>query len=317
MTQQVPSAVRPPRTFADIPGWFFWVDRLLFASLLEAQRDTDPGVLVELGTFQGKSAVVIGDFVGPEDRFVALDLFGRTDLLDEEPSAQDESGAALVNRAEVQHSYASLSRETFERNYLALHDTLPEVVEGLSSSIVEHVEPSTARFIHVDASHHYDQVRVDARNSKALLRPGGLVVFDDWRSEHTPGVAAAVWEAVFTAGLIPLAITPYKFYGVYSDPEPYRFAVEALLARDADLWSEQQWIAGYPVVRLKLRNKPKVGKPSLTDADLDALAERLLPRLTVPAGGPTPPRGMVRQLVSQVRTMMPTTLGGRERPAGR
>ncbi|MET1004801.1 MAG: class I SAM-dependent methyltransferase [Propionibacteriaceae bacterium] len=282
------------KTFVDIPGWFFWVDRLLFASLLDTQSRSEPGVLVELGTYQGKSAVIIGDFVRPGERFVALDLFGRIDLLD----PADPAGGRGGNQAEVNRSYPNLSRTTFERNYLALHDQLPEIVEGLSSSIVDHVAPGTARFIHVDASHLYDQVRIDVSATERLLRPGGVAVFDDWRSEHTPGVGAAVWEAVFTRGLIPIAITPYKFYGVYSDPEPYRFAVQALIAREPDLWSEEQHIAGQPVVRLKLRGRPAAPKPSLNDADLDAVADRLadrladrvadrlLPRLPAPADSP-------------------------------
>ena len=84
------SATRAPVTkgpavikaFVRIPGWFFWVDRLLFASLLHVQSGSAAGVLVELGAFPGKNAVIIGDFVRPGYRFVALDLFGRTDLLE-------------------------------------------------------------------------------------------------------------------------------------------------------------------------------------------------------------------------------------------
>ncbi|MET0695064.1 MAG: hypothetical protein ABWY56_14110, partial [Propionibacteriaceae bacterium] len=68
-------------------------------------------------------------------------------------------------------------------------------------------------------------------------------------------------------------------YGVYSDPDPYRFAVQALIAREPDLWSEEQHIAGQPVVRLKLRGRPAAPKPSLNDADLDAVADRLVDRL--------------------------------------
>lgn len=267
------TAAQPVRSFTDIPGWFFWIDRLLFGTLLDAQAGSAPGVLVELGTYLGKSAVVIGEYLRAGDRFVALDLFGRTDLLD---------GSASTNTAEVQRSYATLSRPAFEANYLALHRQLPQVVEGLSSTITAHVGPGTARFIHVDASHLYEQVAVDVANTRLLLRPGGVAVFDDWRSEHTPGVGAAIWEAVFTAGLIPLALTPYKFYGVYADPEPYRAAVAHLVDENANVWAEEQLIAGHPVYRLKLREAKKKAAPAplaLTDPQLDELARRLADRL--------------------------------------
>lgn len=263
---------KPIKTFVDIPGWFFWIDYLMFGTLLEAQRHSPPGAVVELGTYLGKSAVVLGDYIRDDDRFVALDLFGRTDLL--EPTAD-------ANEAELQRSYGTLTRAGFEANYLALHPVLPEIVEGLSSAITDHVPAGTARFVHVDASHLYDQVRVDVANTRHLLRPGGVAIFDDWRSEHTPGVGAAVWEAVFGRGLIPIAITGYKFYGVYADPEPYRAAIQALVDRHADVWAEQQDIAGYPVFRLALQKKGKsTPRPTLSDTDLDALADRLADRVT-------------------------------------
>src|SRR3954469_2448927 len=77
------SAVSTIRSAADIPGWFFWLARRLIEAVLEGQADGPAGDLVELGTYQGKSAVVIGAYRRPGERFVALDLFGRTDLLAE------------------------------------------------------------------------------------------------------------------------------------------------------------------------------------------------------------------------------------------
>lgn len=239
-------------SYADLPGFFRWIDRHVFAALLKSQQDSPLGTLVELGTFQGKSAVIIGDFHRPGERFVALDLFGREDLLTE-----DASGAA--NRSENREQYANLQREQFEQNYLALHSTLPEIVEGLSGEIVDHVAPGTARFIHVDAGHLYNQVREDVVNVKSLLRPGGLVAFDDYRTPHTPGVSAAVWQAVFQDGLIPVALTPQKLYGVYDDPSPYQETLRAFVRDDPRMrwWMEEQQVLGRPLLRLVHIPAPK------------------------------------------------------------
>ena len=251
---------------ADIPGWFFWVDRQLFGTLLQAQQCRPPGDLVELGTYLGKSAVVIGEHLRPGERFVALDLFGRTDLL--------EAGHG-PNRKEVENSYANLTRLAFERTYLAFHPELPAIVEGPSSVIMESVAAGTVRFVHIDASHLYEHVRLDAEHARQMLQPGGLVVFDDYRSEHTPGVSAAVWEAVCTGGLIPLVVTGTKLYGVFSEPDPYRAAVANLLDGDGRIWSEVQQIAGAPVFRLKLRNQP-AKPPTRNDEQLaDLVAGRV------------------------------------------
>ena len=78
------------KSWSDIPGFFRWVDRWVFDALLKSQEDSPLGNLVELGTYQAKSAVIIGSFVRPGERFVAVDLFGREDLLDSSTQRVDE-----------------------------------------------------------------------------------------------------------------------------------------------------------------------------------------------------------------------------------
>ena len=259
----------------EIPGWFRWVDQQLFRSILADQADGAPGDVVELGTYLGKSAVLIGEYVRPEERFVAVDLFGRTDLLGDDTDA---------NRREVDKSYTTLTRTKFEQNYLARHDALPDIVEGPSSWVDQHVAAGSVRFCHIDASHLYAHVRVDAQNAARMLRHGGVVVFDDWRSEHTPGVTAAVWEAVFTAGLIPVVVTPTKFYGVYADPQRLLAAAERVVAGSDDFWAERQEIAGHSVLRMRLQQPPKAAPPLPVDYDrvesvVTAALDRRLGRL--------------------------------------
>ncbi len=249
MTETRPLETRQIKDWSDIPGFFRWVDRWVFATVLEAQRDSPPGHLVELGTYQAKSSVIIGSYLRPGERFVAVDLFGREDLL-------DSSASGTMNKTENRAQYVNLSRAQFEHNYLALHDILPEVHEGLSTDIVDLVEPQSARFIHVDAGHMYDQVRQDVVNAKTILRPGGIVAFDDYRTEHTPGVSAAVWQAVFFDGLVPVAITPQKMYAIHSDddPEPYREALKAFVASNPQKWwMQEQSVLGRPLLRIKHR----------------------------------------------------------------
>ena len=159
-----------------------------------------------------------------------------------------------MNRNENRQQYKNLNRQQFESNYLALHDVLPEVHEGLSTDILDLVEPSSARFVHVDAGHMYDQVRQDVINAQTILRPGGIVAFDDYRTEHTPGVSAAVWQAVISDGLVPVAITPQKMYAIHAgdDPEPYRDALKAFVESDrSKWWMQEQYVLGRPLLRIK------------------------------------------------------------------
>lgn len=242
-TAIVPDAAPPPKSVEDIPGWFFWQDRAMFTALLTAQRDEPVGHLVELGTYLGRSAVVVGAYRRPGERFLVVDLFEGTDVL-------GESEVEKANLRESLHSYTSLTRTAFERNYSAVRGDLPEVVAGMSSEVVRHLEPGSVRFMHIDASHLYDAVSGDVASAKLLLRPGGVVVFDDFRSEHTPGVGAAVWGACATHGLIPVALTTQKLYAVFSEPEAARRVVTDLAHDDERLWHGVQDIAGYPVIRL-------------------------------------------------------------------
>ena len=230
------------RSVTDIPGWFPWVDRILFEHLLAERSIVARGDLVELGVYLGKSAALMGRFVEPGESFTVCDLFGTP--------GNDDS-----NNAENARSYRNLERASFERNYLALHADLPTIVHDASSTIVDHVAEHSVRLMHVDASHLYEHVAIDVDSARRLLLPDGVVVFDDFRSDHTPGVSAAVWEAVFDKGLRPFCLTFQKLYGTFGDPAPYVEQVTGWLGTQAHrLWWETQFIAGSPVLRVSPRS---------------------------------------------------------------
>lgn len=229
--------MRSSSKVGSIQGWFPWLDQLMFRSVLESQ--TDPGTLVELGCYLGKSAVLIGDYVRPGEEFIVVDLFGRMDLV-----AGDQSATAEADL------YAHrLSQQQFEDNYLSVHPELPTVIVGFSSEIVDHVAPGTARFIHVDASHQYEHVVEDIASAVRLIRPGGVIVFDDFRSVHTPGVGAAVWGAVERGEIIPVAHTDQKMYCVTSEPAELRSCTERVIAA-SDIAGQEHQVAGHPVLRV-------------------------------------------------------------------
>jgi predicted O-methyltransferase YrrM len=219
-----------------IPGWFSSADIALFRLFLdEQQRAGMQGDLAEIGVYLGSSAVLIGDFLRPEEQFTVVDVF-------------EESGTDQANRNENAQWYDGLSQRRFEQNYQRLHTELPVVVRGLSTTIRQHARHGTHRFVHVDASHLYAHVREDVETARLLLAPDGIVVFDDYRSEHAPGVAAAVWPALGD-GLVPLVVSHGKLYATWGDPAPWLAAVERWLPR-SDFTSETHEIAGHRVVRV-------------------------------------------------------------------
>ncbi|UYM06968.1 class I SAM-dependent methyltransferase [Solicola gregarius] len=233
------------KTIQDIDGWFGPVDQILFEYFLRDDAPEAPGDLVELGAYKGKSAAWMGGFLRDGETFTVCDLFG----------AEAEASA---NAVENQKSYATLDRVAFEENYRAVRGDLPVVIQGLSSSILEHVSADSARFVHVDASHLYPHVLVDLESAETMLKPGGVVAFDDYRSAHTPGVAAVVWGAIATGRLHPICMTRAKMYGVFGDPTEHASRLRDWLAThdDAPAWVENE-IDGRDIVRFKPLRRTK------------------------------------------------------------
>ncbi|MER8184058.1 class I SAM-dependent methyltransferase [Kitasatospora sp. NPDC094015] len=239
------------RTLDDVPGWFFKADQELFDWFLTRQTQSGrTGDLMELGAYLGRSAILLGSHLQDGETFTVCDLF--------DSDAPDDD-----NSAEMAMSYRkTLTRQAFEDNYLAFHDRLPTVIQAPTSVLADgRIPDGSCRFIHIDASHLYEHVAGDIQVARAALAKDGLVALDDYRAEHTPGVSAAVWEAVFAHGLRPILLTPEKFYGTWGDPEE---AQREVLGRD---WAaegfrmDEDTIAGARVYRLAHDEQPAPPAP--------------------------------------------------------
>ncbi|MFH8347254.1 class I SAM-dependent methyltransferase [Streptomyces sp. NPDC018045] len=291
-----------PGQLSDVKGWFFTADQLLFDWFLARQQErAEPGDLLELGAYLGKSAIFLGARLRPGDRFTVCDLF-------------DSPAGDASNSKEMAKSYATLTRRAFEANYLSFHDELPEIVQGPSARVADHVAPGSCRFAHIDASHLYEHVHGDIVTVRDLLTPRGIVVLDDFRAEHCPGVAAATWQAVTGLALRPVCITPTKFYGTWGDPAPVQAALLAWLTGREGMWHEVQEVNGAPLIRLSAKNAkepahpvsrhrtetaqsdaPATARPSAAASGPQAAARTAAPR---PAARPR--RGPARRLAVNV-----------------
>ncbi|WP_119582905.1 class I SAM-dependent methyltransferase [Streptomyces europaeiscabiei] len=234
--------IRLPRELDDVPGWFPVLDQLLFDWFLRRQEGAGVrGDLLEVGVYMGKSAICLGRHLQEGEAYTVCDLF--------ESDAPDDA-----NAAEATKSYRStLTRRAFEANYLSFHDELPRVLQGPSSIVPGEVEPRSCRFVHIDASHLYEHVEGDISAARDCLLPGGLVVLDVFRSEHTPGVSIAAWEAVLNRGLNPVCLSTQKLYGTWDDPAPIQDALLEMVAERDDCHVSNQQAAGHRIIRLKSR----------------------------------------------------------------
>jgi predicted O-methyltransferase YrrM len=240
---------QPPASLEAVKGWFFHKDQAVMTWLLDRQDRLEPhGDLLELGCYLGKSAIVVGTHLRPGETFIVCDLF----------DAGTEEAADGDNKSENRKSYASLTRQAFEANYLTFHEQLPTIVQSTTDRITEHVAPGSCRFVHIDASHLWQHVRSDIAAARTLLRPDGLVVCDDYRAEHTPGVAAAVWTAVAEGGLKPICITGNKFYGTWGDPGPVQRELADWLGSLHPGLPEWQTVLDHRIIRVCGWSKPPV-----------------------------------------------------------
>jgi hypothetical protein len=88
---------------ADIPGWFFPADILLFRFFLSHQVDDgELGDLAEIGVYQGRSAVLIGSYIQPSETFTVVDLF---------EDGKRTDGANARERGILRRLYAPCVRE--------------------------------------------------------------------------------------------------------------------------------------------------------------------------------------------------------------
>lgn len=229
-------------------GWFSPLDFDLFNWFLS--RPGEPGDLLEIGVFKGQSAVVIGANQHAGERFTVCDIFERSD-------------------------YEGLARKDFEAAYLRFHSRLPEIVDDTSLNIRNYVASQSCRFIHVDGSHMYETVKEDVAASIDLASHNAVVVFDDYRSIQTPGVAAAVWAACTEERLFPICGSQVKLYATVSPSGPlldelgkWLDTTDLLHERQRVLGGEMFWVSPPPPSR----------RSAISELITAAIRDRLMPR---------------------------------------
>ncbi len=275
-----PSASAYWRSRAEVEGAFWDIDFRLFDEVLTAQKSLGvSGDLLEIGALYGKSTILLGLHAAAGEVVQVCDVF------------EQETGDS-ANNAENESSYPGLARDKFEANYRRFVDTDPRVIQELSTSIARHVEPGTLRFAHVDGGHLFETVVDDLRNVKPLLAEGGIIVIDDFRALHTPGVAAAAWAEVVDGGLVPFALSEQKMYASWGPTDAYARHLDAWLQRSPDVENfGYQDVKGHTVLIMENPQRPTTVRGRIGRWVPPALMPLLLPNRPGPhLGTRTRPR---------------------------
>lgn len=188
---------------------FGWTD---FQDIYEEMVDKyDNCVFIELGSFQGKSAVLMGELIKEKEKnikLICVDLFPTKDELNIFRDIGAGQGDALSGEGKIINDLPKSLLDTFVENIrgAGVDDVIIPIksdsdkAANLLSTLIDTMHTnSPVKFIFVDARHDYLGVKKDIDNWIKLIAVDGVIAGHDYESD---GVNRAVNDY--------FADTPYK-----------------------------------------------------------------------------------------------------------
>ncbi|SHJ77804.1 Methyltransferase domain-containing protein [Roseomonas rosea] len=170
----------------DLQGW-----NGTHPALARAVEETKPAVAFDIGVWKGQSVARLSEamrHVRPDSALLAIDTFLGS------PGHWDRTRPdRIVDSLGLVHGWPSLYWQFLSNMVLSGHAErvvpLPQTSDN-AAVILKHLR-IRADLIHIDAAHEYEPVKRDIENYWALLRPGGIMIGDDY---PWPGVKQAADE---------------------------------------------------------------------------------------------------------------------------
>ena len=130
--------------------------------------------ILEIGSYRGNSALLFEQY----GYVVAVDLW--------------DSASVRLRDSELHGS--QLSRRIFERNLkiAGLGRIFP--IQGNSLEVLRILQGAQFDMVYVDGGHDYETCRADILLSWPMVRPGGVILIDDYETCSYPTVIQAVNE---------------------------------------------------------------------------------------------------------------------------
>lgn len=135
--------------------------------LIALVRQKQPDVLVEVGVHNGKRAK---DLARLSKRYFGFDLWEETT---DELNRLEVNGKGTASKAQAQQAVAGTNAELIQGNSRV---TLPAfVARGIQVD-----------FAFIDGGHSIETIQSDWDALKQVMKPGGVVVFDDYHLPEQP-----------------------------------------------------------------------------------------------------------------------------------
>lgn len=176
---------------ASTPGWFHHGSKIL-----ELVEQHQPKVCVELGTWQGASAIPVA---------LAIRRWGGT------LTCVDTWAGSVEEVIGVKSPWmlVSCARHLIQAGVAAHVRLIPALTREVAATWTEPID-----YLYVDADHSYDGARADLRAWVPHVRKGGLILGDDYGHEMFPGVRQA-WDEFEQAH----GLTLTRYQSVPPDPD--------------------------------------------------------------------------------------------------
>jgi hypothetical protein len=165
--------------WVDIEGWFEYPSfyKMCFNAV------PDNGIMVEVGSWMGRSTSCMGELIKNSNKnvkFYAVDTF--------EGDTFDEQKRIVAELKEQDSSLFDVFKSNLEKCGVS-EFVIP--IQSTSLNAANQFEDNSLDFVHIDASHLYEDAIQDIRAWYPKVKPGGLITGDDY---PWPGVRQAVHE---------------------------------------------------------------------------------------------------------------------------
>ncbi|MCP5064711.1 MAG: class I SAM-dependent methyltransferase [Ignavibacteriae bacterium] len=203
----------------NIHGWSP-LDQLYSLYLLAFSTNQLAGSIVEVGSWSGRSAVVLGEAAREigNTKVFAIDYFPNKDDWNENLNGTYEFKMDVEGVSYLGHHNQTVWKEPFEESILPFYDEHPNLLEHFQDNIKNNslaeivtpikgntnyfadcIDPSfKCKLLYIDGEHSYESVKNDIEIMKKYLVKGGVICFDDAFTTYD-GVDRAIEELIINS----------------------------------------------------------------------------------------------------------------------
>lgn len=151
-----------------------------------------PDLIIEVGSWKGCSAIYMAGVckeLGLNTEIICIDTW---------LGSVEHWGSSCVS---ILKNGRPMLYEKFLSNVILSDATdyiTPMPIDSVNGALVLERRNIKADIIYIDAGHEYDSVFADFTNFKKLVRPGGIIIGDDWHHQPIKDAAEKVFGTVET-----------------------------------------------------------------------------------------------------------------------